>query len=201
MQHSKPKKPNLSKQNNQTKGVVRIIGGSMRGRKLHFSTVAGLRPTLDRIRETLFNWLARDIYNAKCLDLFAGSGALGFEAASRGAAQVTMVDASAKVTKDIESNRQLVNANNIQVVNLNAEKFLQTTEAVFDLVFLDPPFGKNVLATTLQALLPKLAPNALIYIEQESALSPFVPSDQYKQLKFKKTGSFSYALYQLSSDT
>jgi len=201
MQHSKPQKPkssksNSSRQNNLSKGVVRIIGGEMRGRKLHFSTVAGLRPTLDRIRETVFNWLARDIAESRCLDLFAGSGALGFEAISRGAAQLTMVEASSKVTRDLKANCQLLKANNIKVINLEAKKFLQTTEQQFDLVFLDPPFGKGLLDETIQLLEPKLNPNALIYIEQESSASPFIPGGNLSQIKLKKTGSFSYALYQ-----
>jgi 16S rRNA (guanine966-N2)-methyltransferase len=197
MQHSKRKKAGSSMQNNLSKGVVRIIGGQMRGRKLHFSTVAGLRPTLDRIRETLFNWLARDINNAQCLDLFAGSGALGFEAASRGAAQVVMVEASAKVIVDLKRNCKLLNVDNIKLVNLEAAKFLETSNQKFDLVFLDPPFGKDMLAKTLELLQPKLAPNALVYIEQESSDSPFIPDKHWQQLKFKQTASFSYALYQL----
>lgn len=197
MKHSTADKIHKKSNNAHSNGVIRIIGGNMRGRKLKFSDSEGLRPTLDRIRETLFNWLARDIYNSHCLDLFAGSGALGFEAASRGAKQVTMVELSAKVTKDLKSNCQLLKAGNIEVVNQPADRFLQMTQQKFDLVFLDPPFGKNLLKETLERLVPNLVPDALIYIEQEHASFPFVPGQKWQQLKFKKTASFSYALYQL----
>ena len=197
MHHSKQKNSSVNKQNNLSKGLVRIIGGEMRGRKLHFRPIEGLRPTLDRIRETLFNWLARDITNSHCLDLFAGSGALGFEALSRGASRITLVEQSKKVVDDLMVNCQRLDSNNIKIVNLEALKFLQSTDLKFNIVFLDPPFGNNLLEKTVSALIPRLSENALIYIEQENSETPFEPDDRWQKLKYKNTGNFSYALYQL----
>jgi len=197
MSRSKTIKSKFKAQANQSNGEVRIIGGQMRGRKLKFSGSQGLRPTLDRIRETLFNWLARDIDGSHCLDLFAGSGALGFEAASRGAEKVTLVEKSSKVSQDLKSNCQLIKADNIQVVNFSAEQFLQSNQQKYDLIFLDPPFGQDLLDQTMLLLADSLAANALLYIEQEKSPQVFIPDDSWLQLKFKQTGSFCYALYQL----
>jgi len=172
----------------------------MRGRKIRFDAAEGLRPTLDRIRETLFNWLARDIGNSNCLDLFAGSGALGFEAASRGASNVTLVEQNAKVAKSLEQNCQLLKVNNVTVANQSAELFLTQTTEKFDLVFLDPPFAKNLLPATLIKLSPCLAENALLYIEQEHSPNIFIPGEPWQQLKLKSSGSFSYGLYRLSHE-
>lgn len=201
MQQSKSRPLQTKTKATKTSGVVRIIGGSMRGRKLRFSTVDGLRPTLDRVRETLFNWLAHDISHCQCLDLFAGSGALSFEAISRGASSVLMVEKSQKVAKNLKQNCELLQIKNCKVTNLAADKFLQTNQQKFDLVFLDPPFGKDLLADTLNNLQPHLNDDALIYIEQEKSNQEFVPEPTWQQLKYKKTGSFSYALYQLKNVT
>lgn len=200
MQQSKSKMKKLDRNNHGTKktGVVRIIGGNMRGRKLHFATVSGLRPTLDRIRETLFNWLARDIVESQCLDLFSGSGALGFEAVSRGAMDVTLVEASAKVSRDLKSNIENLSINNAKVVNMEAARFLSLNKKKFDLVFLDPPFGKGLLGEVFDDLKPHLAPDAIVYVEQEISSGSFEPGADWEQLKYKKTGSFSYALYSQS---
>lgn len=187
----------VNKKNSQDRGVVRIIGGSMRGRKLHFSTVDGLRPTLDRIRETVFNWLARDIGQSQCLDLFSGSGALGFEAASRGAERVTMVENSAKVVNDLRSNAQILSCSNIQVIQSTAIQFLQENKARFDIVFLDPPFGKGMLAEIFDNIKEHLNPDAVIYVEQEKSASAYEPDADWNVIKLKRAGSFSYGLYQL----
>ena len=168
----------------------------MRGRKLRFQTVNGLRPTLDRVRETAFNWLARDIGGSRCLDLFAGSGALGFEAASRGAEHVTLVEQSNKVAKDLKSNQQLLKADNISVINTDCIRFLKQNQEKFHLVFLDPPFGKGLLQSSFELLTPHLTDDALLYIEQENSEQEFRPGSPWLQLKYKNTGSFSYALYQ-----
>jgi len=201
MHQSKPQKALGKKSAPASSGIVRIIGGTMRGRKLRFHTVDGLRPTLDRVRETLFNWLARDIAGSRCLDLFAGSGALGFEAASRGAKSITLVERSAKVARDLKNNCQLLSADNIHVINQEAARFLTTNEEKFDLIFLDPPFGQGLLNRLFDDLLPHLNANALVYIEQEKNEQTFVPNSNWTQLKFKTTGSFSYALYQLTDAT
>ena len=193
MHQSKPR-PNNKKQTSS--GVVRIIGGEMRGRKIRFNSSKGLRPTLDRIRETLFNWLAQDIYGSECLDLFSGSGALGFEAASRGAKTVYFIEKAEPAVKALKDNCKLLNLENTKVVKSDAKTFLNYNENQFDIVFLDPPFGEGLLSNSFDALVPHLKPNALIYIEQEKSENEFVPPEDWQQLKYKSTGRFSYALYQ-----
>ncbi|TQV72286.1 16S rRNA (guanine(966)-N(2))-methyltransferase RsmD [Aliikangiella marina] len=193
MQQSKPKQQ--SKQSKSGAGTVRIIGGSMRGRKIRFSGADGLRPTLDRVRETVFNWLARDIAGSDCLDLFTGSGALSFEALSRGAGSVVMVEKNRKVAEALKVNCQSLNIQAAKVVNLDADKFLRHNSQKFDLVFLDPPFGKGLMQQTIDSLKPHLKSNALVYIEQEKSDQEYIPDDSFEPLKSKKTGSFSYSLY------
>lgn len=151
---------------------LRIVGGEWRGRRLRFPEAAGLRPTADRVRETLFNWLQGRVYGRRCLDLFAGSGALGFEAASRGAAQVVMVEAVPRVAEALRANAELLNAAAVRVEARRAEAFLQAPVQRFDLVFLDPPFGKGLLEPVLRSLASDgwLNPDARIYIECEAEL-------------------------------
>jgi 16S rRNA (guanine966-N2)-methyltransferase len=193
MQQSKPK---LKKGSNKgsSNSSVRIIGGSMRGRKISFSSGQGLRPTLDRVRETLFNWLAGDINGSICLDLFAGSGALGFEAISRGAEQVYFVDSSSKATNSLSKNISQIGINNATVKSQTALQFLGANTTEFDLVFLDPPFGKDLLRDCLNGLVPHIGANTLIYVEQENEDSAHQLSDQWEVVKFKQTSSFTYQL-------
>lgn len=157
--------------------TVRIIGGEWRRRVLRFPDAEGLRPTPDRVRETLFNWLGQDLTGLSCLDLFAGSGALGFEAASRGAAKVTMVEFSPKVFDALAANvRLLDHKGSLQLVRADAVKFassLRATGSRFDVLFLDPPY-KQGWVETLAPLLPELvAADGVIYIEAEYPLSEF----------------------------
>ncbi len=198
MQQPKSSSPNKRTGNTKSTGVVRIIGGEMRGRKLHFSIVNGLRPTLDRVRETLFNWLSHDIYDATCLDLFAGSGALGFEAISRGAKDVTFVEKSDKVVRDLKKNKTLLKQDNIQIYSMSFSQFLKINNKAYDVVFLDPPFREGLLTELLDDLIPHLAPAAQVYIEQETSANPFVPDEKWINIKHKKTSSLIYSLYQLS---
>ena len=153
-------------------GFVRIISGSWRGRKLPVHDLEGLRPTIDRVKETLFNWLAQDIPNSTCLDVFAGSGGLGFEAASRQAKLVTLLEMNQKAAKQLEMNAKEVKADNIKVINTDALTYLRQPGTPFDLVFLDPPFRKGLLAETVQLLENNgwLAENAIIYVETEKEL-------------------------------
>ncbi|MGX5172597.1 16S rRNA (guanine(966)-N(2))-methyltransferase RsmD [Aliikangiella sp. IMCC44653] len=194
-------KPDSTKKNlrkhkqRQNLGQIRIIGGQMRGRKLSFQLDDGLRPTLDRIRETVFNWLSPYINQANCLDLFAGSGALGFEALSRGAKQVTFVEKSPKVLQSIQSNCQLLKVSHFHALCTDAERFIAESEQQFDVIFLDPPFGKGILAKSFSQAARLLAPGGVIYLEQESSQNEFVPSEDWEQLKYKQTSSLSYALY------
>lgn len=176
------------------RGQIRIIGGSMRGRKIDFIDGEGLRPTLDRTRETLYNWLAPHINGAVCLDLFAGSGALGIEAISRGAKSVAFVDASKQVGESLAQNISVLNISNAQIVNQSAKMFLAENEQKFDIVFLDPPFGKGMLEMVLPLVKRHLRKDALVYVEQENENSTFEYGEDWKLLKSKKTGRFFYQL-------
>ncbi len=147
---------------------LRIIGGRYRRRVLRFHDSEGLRPTPDRVRETLFNWLGQALDGEHCLDLFAGSGALGFEAASRGAARVVMIEAAAKVLAALnESAKMLGNPPEVEIMRADALQYLSSTKSKFDLVFLDPPFKKGWIGC-LEPLLSGVAnEDAAIYIEAE----------------------------------
>ena len=174
---------------------VRIIGGEHRGRRLPFADLPGLRPTGDRIRETLFNWLQPRIIGARCLDLFAGSGSLGIEAASRGAAQVVMLDTAAAVVRQLEENRQKLKLNQVSIVRADALQWLEQSPAEFDVVFLDPPFSADLLGPLCQKLSQGwLADNARIYLEDEVSRSlPFLP-EGWQLLKEKRAGQVRYGL-------
>lgn len=146
---------------------IRIIGGRFKGRKLRFPDVSDLRPTLGRVRETLFNWLAADIDGARCLDLFAGSGALGFEALSRGAAEVTYVERNRKAASAIKSNILLLGIEQARVHCGDAAQFLARQSGSWDIVFFDPPFS-NGAADLLNLLLTdsRLREHGCIYVER-----------------------------------
>lgn len=186
---------------------LRIIGGEWRGRKLHFPDAPNLRPTPDRVRETVFNWLASMIHGARVLDLFAGSGALGLEALSRGAAFTTFVDSHKKVTQTLQEHLALLNAKDkAEVLSMDGVKFLShakflNTEAkVYDLVFLDPPYHLDFMKKVVPLLEENgwLTDNAMLYIEIEKRQSlPELP-ENWKMLKDKTAGEVSYFLFQRS---
>ena len=138
----------MAKQSN----TIRIIGGELRGRKLNFPDAKDLRPTPDRVRETLFNWLQEQIHGARCLDLFAGSGALGLEALSRGAAEVVFVERDGHVAQKLRENLDLLGQKNGQCIQASAEQFLRGSAEPFDIVFLDPPFKLDVLSSLCASL-------------------------------------------------
>ena len=191
----------MKKTSKQTpESSLRIIAGEMRGRKISFASAEGLRPTLDRIRETLFNWLAYDIHGSECLDLFAGSGALGFEAISRGAAAVVMVDNNAQVCQKLKANQTLLKIENMEVINQSYAEYLNQNDKKFDLIFLDPPFHQNLLPVVFQSLHQHIKPNGLVYVEQEKQTALFEPDDKWLKIKNKQAGSFVYGLYQLKND-
>lgn len=148
---------------------VRIIGGDFRRRCLSFPDSEGLRPTPDRVRETLFNWLGQDLQGKACLDLFAGSGALGFEAASRHAQCVVMVETAGPVLSMLKKNKNLLGASTVNIVALDACRYLQSTHERFDVVFLDPPYADKRLPQVLPLLRARLNPNALVYCEAGEA--------------------------------
>ncbi len=149
---------------------IRIIGGQWRGRQVQFADLPDLRPTPDRVRETAFNWLLGLLPGACCLDLFAGSGALGFEAASRGADAVVMVDQHPRVIAQIKQQIGVLGAEKIEVVQSNAFSYLQASTCQFDVVFLDPPYSQQLLGKAC-ALLDEhklLKPGAYIYMETDA---------------------------------
>jgi 16S rRNA (guanine966-N2)-methyltransferase len=151
----------------QPPGQVRIIAGSLRGSKLPVADKAGLRPTSDRARETLFNWLQGQVAGARVLDLFAGSGALGFEAASRGAAEVQLVEKDAQLAASLRDSAQRLHAQAVQVECADALAWLgRAPDRAFDLAFLDPPFQGGMHEAAQRALAPWLAPGAWVYVEQ-----------------------------------
>lgn len=181
---------------------LRIIGGQWRGRKLSFTPAAGLRPTGDRVRETLFNWLAPDIHDARCLDLFAGSGALGLEALSRGASHCDFVDTSGATLRTIQEHLQTLNATaSANCHHLAATDFLTREADPWHIVFLDPPFDTGMLAPAIEALAQRqcLAPDALVYIEtgHEEALPP-LPT-RWELHREKRAGEVSYRLFIVGS--
>ncbi len=153
---------------------LRIVGGRWRRRLIRFPAEAHLRPTPDRVRETLFNWLGQTLDGKSCLDLFAGSGALGFEAASRGAASVVMVESDRDVHVALAGNAHLLDADNIEMRCADAFAFLASDRRVFDVIFLDPPFQHDLLPRLLGMLGRPLAPAGLVYIEAEQV--PEIPA-------------------------
>ena len=175
---------------------LRIIGGEWRGRKLDFPDHPGLRPTTDRVRETLFNWLAPIIRGARCLDLFAGSGAIGFEALSRGAGKVVMVEKDAHVAAQLRKNLALLKAGHGSVIHTNALEYLQGTPQKFEVAFLDPPFGRDLLlpSCSLLELHGWLTDDARIYLESEKAVLPEELPAGWEMVKDKKAGQVHYYL-------
>lgn len=153
---------------------VRIIGGEWRSRLIAFAPRDDLRPTPDRVRETLFNWLGQDLTGKSCLDLFAGSGALGFEAASRGAQHVVMVERDAVAFKALAANVAKLGAGTVELKRADALEFLRADRGVYDVVFLDPPFRVDCLAQVLPLLVARLAPDALVHVE--SPAPPALPA-------------------------
>jgi 16S rRNA (guanine966-N2)-methyltransferase len=181
--------------------TVRIIGGVWRGRKLSFPEIEGLRPTPDRVRETLFNWLQRYLPGARCLDLFSGSGALGIEALSRGAASVTFVDHSAEVVSQLRSNINLLKAQNAEIIAASAlnwvDSRLPDQEARYDLVFMDPPFHKGLVAPICEMLEQRslLREEAMIYIETERSLALDNLPSNWTLHREKTAGQVAYRLF------
>lgn len=174
---------------------LRIIGGVWRSRRLQFPDVEGLRPSTDRVRETLFNWLQPLIEGSRCLDLFAGSGALGLEALSRGAARVEFVDRHPKVISTLRSNLKLLGSEAGIVVKADALNYLQADPHPFDIVFLDPPFRQDLLQPCLHLLNQGwLASGARLYIETELEQGEPELPEGWELLRSKKAGQVAYHL-------
>ena len=176
---------------------LRVIGGQWRGRKLQFPDRPGLRPTGDRIRETLFNWLGPHLQTAKCLDLFAGSGALGIEALSRGAAHCDFVDADREAVTAVGHNLKTLNATECSTVScITAEHYLRQINDTWDIVFVDPPFDARLGESTLTLLADsdRLAEASRVYFETSRSQPEPVPEGLYDVLREKTTGDICYRL-------
>jgi len=182
--------------------TVRLIAGELGGRKIRFPDARGLRPTADRTRETLFNWLLNDIQGSHCLDLFAGSGALGFEAISRGADHVTMIDASGQVVRQLQENARILNVDKrVTVQCVKATNYLSAYEhqhqkTLYDIVFLDPPFADNQLQQVVDLLFSVncLADRAKLYLERDLKQNMPVLPENCMVMRDKKAGQVAFSL-------
>jgi 16S rRNA (guanine966-N2)-methyltransferase len=172
---------------------VRIVGGAWRSRRIEVAARSGLRPTPDRVRETLFNWLGQDLSGLACLDLFAGSGALGFEAASRGAARVVLLENDRAALAALARSRAALGAAQVEIVRGEALAYLARRGERFDVVFLDPPFRQNAVPALLERLPPRLAPGARVYAEGAAPAQAHPP---WRELKRARAGQVSYQLLQ-----
>ncbi len=177
-------------------GELRIIGGRLRGRRLPVPDQVGLRPTSDRIRETVFNWLAPLMPGARCLDLFAGSGALGFEALSRGAAEVVMIEQSAAVVRQLETSARRLEAPEVRILRDDALRWLDGPGRSFDVIFLDPPYAADLWRPAIARLSRQgwTQPGSRVYLEAPARLGfPALPSD-WDLVRDKTAGQVRYGL-------
>jgi 16S rRNA (guanine966-N2)-methyltransferase len=174
---------------------VRIIGGKWRSRLLKFPPAAQLRPTPDRVRETLFNWLGQRLDGLACLDLFAGSGALAFEALSRGASRAVMVESDRIVAQSLRDNVKLLEAQGAHVVHGEALAYLQAPGEKFDLAFVDAPYASDLAGRAMERLPARLNPGARVYVETSKPLETGPP---WKALREDRAGAVRYALFELT---
>lgn len=182
-------------------GSIRIIAGQHRGRKLPVLMAEGLRPTADRVKETLFNWLMGDIAGARVLDMFAGAGSLGFEAISRSAAYVLMIENSPLIAAQLKHNLQRIDAQTkADIICGDAFTVLNNKTASFDIVFVDPPFHKDLAMRAINTLFARnmLKQNALIYIESEASLREMCHVNLVK-IKESMTKEVNYSLYRVTA--
>jgi 16S rRNA (guanine966-N2)-methyltransferase len=195
------KSPQKQSNNKSSDGFIRIISGQFRGRKLPVKDVEGLRPTTDRIKETLFNWLMQDSRDAKVLDCFAGSGGLGFEALSRFAHGATFLEMDTSAAAQLKTNAQTLNLNNADIHCTDSLRYLgqNPNEQQFNLVFVDPPFRQNLAQPCCDLLIKNnwLSEKALIYVEVESELNNLDLPSNWLLLKEKTAGQVQCQLYQV----
>lgn len=187
--------------NRKKPGTVRIIGGRWRGRRLPVPDLPGLRPSGDRSRETLFNWLAPYVRGARCVDLFAGSGVLGFEAVSRGAGSLVIIEKAASAARSLTNNLEMLQTNDkdrdVCILNMDALVWLETCEPQsLDLVFVDPPFGSGLEKRSLELLADNecLAEGALVYLETARNSGDFIPGPGWETVKEKSVGDVQMRL-------
>jgi 16S rRNA (guanine966-N2)-methyltransferase len=171
--------------------TVRISAGEWRSRLLKFPDVDGLRPTPDRVRQTVFNWLGQELNGLVCLDLFAGTGVMGFEAISRGAKKAIMIEKSKSAFKALMDNKLALKAENAQIVNADALQFLANNQEKFDVIFVDPPYQQGWLDKVLPHLVRHLTEEGLAYVEAEY---PIDDTPDWTVLKQGKAGNVFYHL-------
>ena len=197
-QNSKPQK-----QASKAMGEVRVIAGLWRGRKLPVLNAEGLRPTTDRVKETLFNWLMMDVANARCLDCFAGSGSLGIEALSRQAQAVVFLEKFATAAQQLKKNLASLKTDKGTVINTDTLAYLaqKNNDKPFDIIFIDPPFHHQFVPQILPLLQQNnwLAENALIYIETEKNHPPLLLAENWQVIKEKSAGMVTSRLIQVNS--
>ena len=179
-----------------TRNRVRIIGGRFRSRILRFPDASPIRPTPDRVRETLFNWLGQRLDALDCVDLFAGSGALGFEASSRGAARVVMVERDRATARALRESIAQLQAEGVEVVEDDALAYLRRTRDSFDVAFVDPPYASGLAGQALALIAPRLRPGARVYVERDAPID-FGPS--WRVLREDRAGAVRYALMEPTS--
>ena len=177
---------------------VRIIGGEWRSRLVAFPDANGLRPTPDRVRETLFNWLGQRLTGLAVLDLFAGSGVLGFEALSRGAARVVMVERDRGACEQLRATAKELAAEGLEIVGGDAIAWLSGAGETFDVVFVDPPYASELAGRALERLAPRLNPGARVYVE--SASRPVAQGEGWKLLREGSAGAARFALYEFTGE-
>jgi len=173
---------------------VRIVGGRWRSRVIRFPPAAQLRPTPDRVRETLFNWLGQRLDGLACLDLFAGSGALGFEALSRGAAHAVLVESDRAVAAALRESARLLEAADAEIVVSDALAFLDRRAGRFDVVFVDPPYASGLALRAIERLEPHLNPGARVYVESAGDIAMPPP---WRALRQDRAGAVRYGLYEI----
>lgn len=194
--------PSTTKNLSNSTPRLRIIAGKWRGRLLPVPIAEGLRPTGNRIRETLFNWLQNQIQGSRCLDLFAGTGALGLEALSRGAAYCALVELSPGVCRQLQTNAERLQAQNCDVICADALRYIQQPpDKPFDVVFLDPPFAANLWQPVAAGLTAAgwLHADSVIYVETPAALRCELP-ENWHPFRQKKSGQVNYSLYHSQTD-
>jgi 16S rRNA (guanine966-N2)-methyltransferase len=191
----------LGKTTEKKINTVRINAGEWRSRIIKFPDATGLRPTPERVRQTVFNWLGQDLTGLTCLDLFAGTGVMGFEALSRGATAVTLVEKAIPAYKALLENKQLLMATQANILQQDALQFIKFNTVKFNLIFLDPPYHQQWLDKVLPVIAGQLHANGLVYVEAEFALD--VASEMmtgWQVIKQSKAGNVFYHLLKLSND-
>ena len=193
----------MKKQKNSKLNLkVKILSGSWKGRNISFLDKSDLRPTKNIIKETLFNWIQEDIQDSICLDMFAGSGSLGFEAASRGAKKVYMIDNNSEITNHLRSQKDYIGAKNISIINLSAFDFLKKNlKDLANVIFLDPPFSLGIIEKVIKELSSSdnLADKCKIYVEipyKKNIEFQINTPINWELLKSKKSGEVAYLLFQ-----